>query len=258
VADPKSVFLSYRREVSWAMAHLVRNELVAHGFDVFMDVHGIDAGEFERVILARIEAYTHFLVLLEPRSLDRLTEEGDWLRREIAHALAHDRNVVPLLANGARMPRPTDLPTDLARLPSLNAVSVPHDYFAEAMQKLRERFLRTPEPLPTGGPPPMVGLRLVSLRRGPALSEPTLSQRRGVTSPLEVTLDWTKVKGAKGYEVEQSTTAYFARSRSIGRMVRTHHHMLRSDLDRGRFFRVRATATWGLFPGPWSNTVEMR
>jgi hypothetical protein len=66
------------------------------------------------------------------------------------------------------------------------------------------------------------------------------------------------VSGAVGYEVEQSTTADFARGRSVGRVVGTHHHLLRSDLDRGRFFRVRATAEWGLFPGPWSNTVEMR
>jgi hypothetical protein len=205
------------------------------------------------VILREIEKRTHFLVLLEPRSLDRISEPGDWLRREVAHALAHRRNIVPVLANGARTPRAADLPADVARLPSFNAVSVPHDYFAEAMQKLRERFLRTPEPLPTGGPPPVVGLR-----RGPALAEPTLSQRRGVTSPLEVTLDWTEVNGAVGYEVEQSTTAYFARSWSVGRVVRTHHHLLRSDLDRGRFFRVRATAKWGLFPGPWSNIVEMR
>ena len=99
---------------------------------------------------------------------------------------------------------------------------------------------------------------MVGVLRGPALAEPTLSQRRGVTSPLEVTLDWTEVSGAVGYEVEQSTTASFARSRSVGRVVRTHHHLLRSDLDRGRFFRVRATAKWGFFPGPWSNTVEMR
>ena len=179
--------------------------LVPHGFDVFVDTQNIDSGEFERVILHQIEARAHFLLLLEPRSLDRISEPGDWLRRETAHALSLRRNVVPLLANGARMPAPSDLPADLERLPSFNAVSVPHDYFAEAMKKLRERFLRIPEPLPTGGPPPMVGLL-----RGPALAEPTLSQRRGVTSPLEVTLDWTEVSGAVGYEVEQSTTAYFA------------------------------------------------
>jgi hypothetical protein len=254
MADPDvTVFLSYRREVSWPLAQAVRGELVPHGFDVFLDTQNVDSGEFERVILREIERREHFLVLLEPRSLNRIADDGDWLRREIAHALAHGRNVVPLLANGARMPAPSDLPADLERLPSFNAVSVPHDYFAEAMTKLRERFLCIPEPLPTAGPAPMVGLL-----RGPALAEPTLSQRRGVSSPLEVTLDWTEVSGAVGYEVEQSKTAYFARSRSVGRVVRTHHHLLRSDLDRGRFFRVRATAKWGLFPGPWSNIVEMR
>ena len=38
MADPDTtVFLSYRREVSWPMAHAVRNELVRHGFDVFVE-----------------------------------------------------------------------------------------------------------------------------------------------------------------------------------------------------------------------------
>ena len=102
MADPdKTVFLSYRRDVSGPLAHLVRNDLVAHGFDVFMDVGSLGGGEFEPVILREIEARTHFLVLLEPGSLDRIGEQGDWLRREIAHALTHRRNVVPLLADGA-------------------------------------------------------------------------------------------------------------------------------------------------------------
>ncbi len=100
----KTVFLSYRREVSWAVAHLVRNDLMQHDFDVFMDTQNLDSGEFERVILREIEMREHFLVLLEPRSFDRIADDGDWLRREIAHALARQRNVVPVLANGARMP----------------------------------------------------------------------------------------------------------------------------------------------------------
>jgi hypothetical protein len=119
MADPDTtVFLSYRRDVSGPMAYLVRNDLVRHGFDVFMDVGSLGGGEFEPAILREIEARTHFLVLLEPGSLDRVDEPGDWLRREIAHALTHRRNIVPLLAGGVRMPRATDLPADLARLPS--------------------------------------------------------------------------------------------------------------------------------------------
>lgn len=148
----RSVFLCYRRGVSWAMARLVFRDLDEHGFDVFMDVESIDSGEFERMILTQVQARAHFLVLLEP-SLDRIAEPGDWLRREIAHALTHERNVVPLLADGFRMPQAGDLPPDVARLASFNAVSVPHDYFDEAMAKLRARFLRATE-LPQVTPPP--------------------------------------------------------------------------------------------------------
>jgi hypothetical protein len=47
---------------------------------------------------------------------------GDWLKREIAHALARGRNVVPLLVDGAKLPPAAVLPADIARLSSLNAV----------------------------------------------------------------------------------------------------------------------------------------
>jgi TIR domain len=251
--DPgKRVFLSYRREVSWTLAHAVRGELVPHGFDVFLDTQSIDSGEFERVILREIESRAHFLVLLEPQSLDRIAEPGDWLRREIAHALAHRRNIVPLLANGALLPRAADLPADVARLPSFNAVSVPHEYFTAAMQRLRERFLRPPDPLPFTDLPAPVWRRA----QPSALPAPTLSKSRTIRSPLVATLVWTEVDGATGYEVEQSASADFARGRRRDVAARRRHDVLPPDRDRGRFFRVRAVAFAGLSHGPWSNTIE--
>jgi len=142
----RTVFISYRRAVSWATARLVFNDLVRHDFDVFMDVESIDGGHFERIVLAQIAARVHFVVLLEPGSLDRIAEEGDWLRREISHAITHGRNVVPVTASGFQMRADLTLPQDIAQLTSFNTVSVPHDYFDEAMRKLRERFLRPQAP----------------------------------------------------------------------------------------------------------------
>ena len=75
--------------------------LLEHRFDTFMDVENLDSGEFPRAILSQIEAREHFIVLLQPGSLDHIGEDGDWLRREIAHALAHGRNVVPVTATGS-------------------------------------------------------------------------------------------------------------------------------------------------------------
>src|SRR5690242_16762571 len=82
----RSVFISYRRQLSWSLARLVRDYLIKHQFDTFMDVENLDSGEFPRAILSEIEAREHFIVVLQPGSLDHIGESGDWLRREIAHA----------------------------------------------------------------------------------------------------------------------------------------------------------------------------
>src|SRR5690349_20235094 len=168
------------------MARLVLRDLTDHGFDVFMDLEDLDSGEFEQIILAQIATRAHFVVLVEPQSLDPIADDGDWLRREAAHALRHGRNIVPLLIGGVRMPSPADLPADVARLPAFTAVPVYADYFSEAMQKLRERFLRSSDRMSrvTASAAHVDGLRPVSQRRRPGpLDRPSLSQRPRGGSP---------------------------------------------------------------------------
>jgi hypothetical protein len=159
----RSVFISYRRQLSESLALLIRKDLNEHRFDAFVDLENLDSGEFERKILSQIEAREHFIVLLQPGSLDRIREDDDWLRREIAHALAHDRNVVPVTANGFEFRRDLVLPSDVARLPSLNAVPIQPGYFDAAMERLRTRFLKKP-PSPTA--PPLAETRNVRLGGG--------------------------------------------------------------------------------------------
>ena len=148
----RSVFISYRRQLSETLALLVSKELTEHKFDTFMDVRNLDSGEFERTILSQIATREDFIVLLEPRSLERIGEEGDWLRREIAHALAYGRNIVPVTASGFEFRSDLTLPPDVAKLPLFNALSIQPGYFDEAMKRLRTRFLKTP-PKPAAPPP---------------------------------------------------------------------------------------------------------
>lgn len=262
MVDPdRTVFLSYRRDVSWAMASLVLRDLTDHGFDVFMDVQNLDSGEFEHVILAQIAARTHFLVLLEPRSFERIADEGDWLRREVVQALALERNIVPLLVNGAQMPRTADLPTDVALLPAFNAVSVPLEYFAEAMLKLRDRFLRLPEPVPAG-PPVDADAAAVERRRAEA---PTAYLPARPPAP-ELTahtigfggamLTWTEVEGATRYDLEQSPTPDFVESWKLTRGDERLYLALATVVRQGRWFRVRAVGA-GAEHGFWSAPVEL-
>lgn len=59
------------------------------------------------------------VILVTEGSLDRClaaspTCDGDWMRREVGCALAHQKLVVPVLTEGQRMPKRELLPQDIA------------------------------------------------------------------------------------------------------------------------------------------------
>ena len=139
----KTVFLSYRRtNAPWALA--IFKELTHHGYDVFFDFSGIGPGHFEQVILGNIRARAHFLVVLTPSALERCSDSGDWLRREIETALETQRNIVPLMLEGFDFGAPgiaSGLTGKLALIKNYNGMTVSVEYFDAAMQKLREKYL---------------------------------------------------------------------------------------------------------------------
>src|ERR1700691_4160358 len=142
----KTVFLSYRRtNFPWAL-NIFQN-LTHHGYDVFFDYIGLGSRDFEPVILENITARAHFMVLLTPSALENCDDPADWLRREIETALTNKRNIVPLMLDGFQFDSPriaNQLTGTLAALKHYNAVSIPPEYFMEAMEKLRSQFLRVP------------------------------------------------------------------------------------------------------------------
>lgn len=176
----KTVFISYRRSVSAFIARAVFQDLRYHGYDVFMDVESIDAGAFDHVILNQIAARVHFLVILTPGAVERCAEPGDWLRREVEHAMDLGRNIVPLLVNNFDFRDAekylTGKLTDLARY---NALNLPHDYFEEAMTRLRGRFLKPVAGIHLANTPtteqPIVQQKIAGAENQPAPSEAQLS-----------------------------------------------------------------------------------
>jgi tetratricopeptide (TPR) repeat protein len=139
----KTVFISYRRNnVPWALA--IFQELTSHGYDVFFDYKSIKSGDFEQVILGNIKARAHFLVILTPSALERCNEPSDWLRREIETAIEERRNIVPLILEGFDFGASSTvkaLTGKLSLLKRYNGLSVPAEYFFEAMERLRENYL---------------------------------------------------------------------------------------------------------------------
>lgn len=165
-----TVFISYRRTNAF-LARAVYEHLVQHGYDVFLDFESIDAGRFTDVTLEQVRARAHFVLVLTPSALARCLEPDDWLRREIAEAITHRRNVVPLMFEEFRFEAVRSFLTGpLAALPDYNGIRMHADYFSEAMERLRTRFLDVPVDVAVHAAP--------ASEREPAAAAPTASQLR--------------------------------------------------------------------------------
>ncbi|MCU0481690.1 MAG: tetratricopeptide repeat protein [Anaerolineae bacterium] len=140
----KSVFISYRRTNSYH-ARSIFQDLRQNGYDVFMDYESIDSGAFDQIIINQIKARAHFIVLLTPSALERCTDPNDWLRREIETAIDEKRNIVPVMMDGFNWNNMRQyLVGKMTVLDTYNALDVPANYFDEAMNRLRVRFLNIP------------------------------------------------------------------------------------------------------------------
>jgi hypothetical protein len=142
----KTIFISYRRtDVYTALA--VDQSLKNKGYDVFFDYTSISSGDFEQIIISNIKARAHFILILTPTALDRCSEPGDWLRREIETAIHERRNIIPLFFKGFSFSSPAvieNLTGGLKNLNRYNGLNIHEDYFYAGMDRLHDQFLSIP------------------------------------------------------------------------------------------------------------------
>lgn len=163
------IFISYRRNDSAATAgHMA--EFLANIPDikgVFLDVEDIATGEdFQQKIQSTLDKSSHVFLLIGaewagPAGADgqrRIFEPNDFVRWEARLSLQSRLKVIPILLDGAPMPRATDLPEDLQTLPRINAFSLRTPHFTQDMDDLldvvlgkkKERGSRWAKPRLTG------------------------------------------------------------------------------------------------------------
>jgi formylglycine-generating enzyme required for sulfatase activity len=168
------IFISYRRSGSPKDANMIFDHLVkVFGAErVFMDVDGIDPGDdFVEVIERQLDTCTVLLALIGPdwlhaadeRGQRKLDDDEDFVRVEIRTALDRKMRVIPLLLDGAGMPRKPDLPVDLHPLTRKQGLQVEatklHD-FRSAMGRLVQVLNQSSQPAaapdaPQAAPPPV-------------------------------------------------------------------------------------------------------
>jgi TIR domain len=167
------IFISYRWDDSQVAVDGIGNYLRQHFGEggVFQDIQ-IEAGEDYRDAIRRELGHCYaVLVVIGRRWLDaadqhgrrRLDNPNDMVRREVEFALEHDAHirVIPVLVEGAQMPRARELPESIHRLAYRIAAEVrpgkpwPHDMskLAQRLERPRlDRFGRWPDIRPDGFP----------------------------------------------------------------------------------------------------------
>jgi tetratricopeptide (TPR) repeat protein len=168
------IFISYRRDDAPYPAGRLYDRLVVRlpNNHIFIDVD-LDPGiDFVEAIETSVASCDVLIAVIGKRWLLSSDEEGkrrldnteDFVRVEIATALRRKIRVIPVLVDGASMPRSSELPDDLKLLARRNALEISHNRFnadfgrlvmaiektlekaeAERLQREKERLDQRPE-----------------------------------------------------------------------------------------------------------------
>jgi hypothetical protein len=166
------IFVNYRTVDEAGGALLIERELSRRfgGDRVFMDHRSIPLGqEFAPELINGVRNSTVLLAVMGVHWLDeRLTDERDWIRRELLEARDNDVRVVPVLLGRERLNRP-ELPADLAWLADLqyrtldfrdmdHGLRVLGDKLAELVPSLAAADQNATPPPGTGGVTNTIGI----------------------------------------------------------------------------------------------------
>lgn len=141
------IFISYRRDGGFELAKHLYDLLSRDGYTVSFDIDTLRNGDFDKALINNIDNCQDFILIVDPKAFDRVFDttfpiENDWMRQELAHALKHNKNVVPIFLEGVTG-FPTGLPEDISAITKKNASIYNKNYFDDFYRKLKEIFLTT-------------------------------------------------------------------------------------------------------------------
>lgn len=139
------VFISYRRDGGYDTAKHLNDLLVRDGYTVSFDIDTLRNGDFDIQLLSRIEECKDFILIVDRSAFDKTLDKNydpskDWMRCELAHALKHNKNVIPVFLAGVTG-FPDGLPADIANVTKKNGPEYNHYYFDAFYERLKNNFM---------------------------------------------------------------------------------------------------------------------
>jgi TPR repeat protein len=154
---PRGVFICYRREESAFAARAIYDRVAQKvgRENVFLDVDNIDPGvDWFDALNERVAACDALVAVIgrnwvaaDKDNRRRIDDPDDFVRIEIEAALKRGVRVIPVLVDGALMPKTSDLPESLRGLARRQNIEVSHSRFETDVERLTRVLASILEPL---------------------------------------------------------------------------------------------------------------
>jgi TIR domain len=138
------VFISYRREESSFAARAICDRVAQKvgRENIFLDVDNIDLGVDWFEVLAEKVGACDALIAVIGKNWVSSADEDDFIRFEIESALQRNVRVIPVLVDGAKMPRADELPDAIKNLARRQGIEISHNHFDSDVERLTDALVR--------------------------------------------------------------------------------------------------------------------
>lgn len=137
------IFLSYRRDGGDITAKLISEALKNRGYSTFYDYDALKGGVFDDQIREEIISCTDMVLVLPKDALVRCESPEDWVRQEIALALKHGKNIIPVMLKGFEFPE--TLPDDINEVRYYNGVRFYMEFFDAVIDSIEKKLRSKPD-----------------------------------------------------------------------------------------------------------------
>lgn len=136
----KDIFISYRNDgVGSNFAARITSDLRNSGYSVYFNPDEARSDDFPERLKQAIESCKDFICIVTETYISQLKQNDKicWVRDELLYAKKIGKNIVPLLINGAVMPRDVlELPEELQFFPHIDAYTFPEQYLKSPYEML--------------------------------------------------------------------------------------------------------------------------
>lgn len=147
----KDVFISYKdNDEGDSFAAELKKALENKGFSVYYNPDEHRSADFTEKIRVAVENCKDFILIVSNKCLEALMSgnKKDWVRFELLAAKENNKNIIPIMLNGVKMPAEFELmPEDLRFLPKIDNIEIQKFQHLDMspLSKLIESIVSKPE-----------------------------------------------------------------------------------------------------------------